>query len=204
VTLEDALNIVVQRNKTDSSRLAAIADYAKEQLDLHGLPGAKGGTGGELLIKGFASPKNWDVAYDFAGKHRLVISLKSIWKNASGTVPNRLDDLMGECANVQQMAPEIVSGYILLFDANADSVRREDGLRWSEFFERAVKRIAIRKAPLWNQGLLEGSWFIHFNSDHPAGARLLDPEKVEGEGRAFFSALIDELKLREPAIPYTK
>jgi hypothetical protein len=29
------------------------------------------------------------------------------WKNASGTVPNRLDDLMGEAANVQQPAPEL-------------------------------------------------------------------------------------------------
>ena len=67
-----------------------------------------------------------------AGKRRLLVSLKSIWKNASGTVPNRIDDLMGETANVQQMSPEIVTGYILLFDAQADSYRREDGRFWSD------------------------------------------------------------------------
>ncbi|MBA2712978.1 MAG: hypothetical protein H0U55_05420 [Rubrobacteraceae bacterium] len=64
---------------------------------------------------------------------------------------------MGETANVQQMSPEIVVGYILLFDAKADSLRRQDSLYWSQYFENAVKSIAIRKAPLWNQGLLEGT-----------------------------------------------
>lgn len=204
MTLEDAIDEIVHRSPQASDRLNSLADFSIEQLEQYGLPGARGGSSSELSIKGLARSKRWDVAYDFAGKPRFLLSLKSIWRNAGGTVPNRIDDLMGETANVQQISPEIVVGYILLFDAKADSIRREDGLYWSEYFESAVKSIAIRKAPVWNQGLLEGTWFIKFDSRKSKGSRVLDPEKAQNEGEAFFSALLRELKIREPAIPFSK
>src|SRR5262249_26133975 len=141
------------------------------------------------------------VAYEFAGKFRLLISLKSMWKNAPGTIPNRLDDHMGEIANIQQLRPEIVIGYVVVFDISADS-RRKDGVMWSEYFERALRSIAIRKAPLWNQGLLEGFWFIRINSQKSVGERVINPDQVALEGTAFFHALLSELRLREPAIPF--
>jgi len=204
VTLEDAIDAIIKNDPRAANRLDPLADFAIEQLDQHGLPGARGGSSSELSIRGLARPKKWDVAYDFAGKPRLLLSLKSIWANAGGTVPNRIDDLMGETANVQQMSPEIVVGYILLFDAKADRLRRQDDLWWSQYFENAVKSIAIRKAPLWNQGLLEGTWFIKFDSRNPIGSRVLEPSKAQNEGRIFFSALLRELKVREPAIPFSK
>lgn len=204
MSLEDVLAQVVVRHPRDSGRLTPMADYVKERLSEYGLPGTRGGTGGELPIRGLARTKDWDVAYNYAGKDRLLVSLKSIWANASGTVPNRLDDLMGEAANVQQLAPEIVVGYVLLFDAQADSRRREDGLYWSQFFENAVRQIAIRKAPLWNQGLLEGAWFIQFDSARPYGSRLVEPVKAADEGHTFFLDLLRELRRREPAVPFTK
>lgn len=111
---------------------------------------------------------------------------------------------MGEASNVQQLSPEIVIGYIVLFDAKADGKRRTDDLYWSQFFESAVKSVAIRRAPIWNQGLIEGTWFIRFDSRKLKGARILDPEKVSEEGNAFFTALLRELKIREPAIPFSK
>jgi hypothetical protein len=164
----------------------------------------RGGSEGELRIRGLARAKDWDVAYNFAGKDRLLVSLRSIWRNAGGTIPNRLDDLIGEAANIQQMAPEIVIGYIMLFDTQAASIRQGDGLSWSEYFETALKRIAIRKAPLWNQGLIEGIWFVKFNSRQPYGTRISDPAKTAMEEREFFLSLLRELRLREPAIPFTK
>jgi hypothetical protein len=203
MTLEDVLDQIIPRHPQDSKRLAPLADYVKEKLAQYGLPGVSGGTGGELPVRGLARTKDWDVAYNFAGKDRLLISLKSIWRNASGTVPNRIDDLMGESANAQQLSPEIVIGYVLLFDARADSPRREDKRSWSTFFEEAVKRIAIRKAPLWNQGLIEGTWFIKFDSSRALGSRILEPEKVAQEGHEFIVALLQELKRREPAIPFS-
>lgn len=181
-----------------------MADYIKFQLDKHGLSGVRGGTGGELSIVGIARPKNWDIAYDFSGKSRLLISLKSLWSNASGTIPNRIDELMGETANVQQMSPEIVTGYVLLFDIVADSSRREDNKKWSEFFEEAIRKLTIRKAPLWNQGLLEGTWFIKIDSSQPYGSRLIDAEGTAQKCDAFIISLLKELTLREPAIKLSR
>lgn len=204
MTLEEAIEAVMARPTQASDRLRALADYVKGQLADHGLPGAIGGTGGELCVPGLARQKDWDVAYEFAGKYRLLISLKSMWKNAGGTIPNRIDDHIGEVANVQQLRPEIVIGYVVLFDVTADSRRKHDGLLWSEFFERAIGRIAIRKAPLWNQGLLEGVWFIRFDSRQPFGHRIVNQRIVMEEGIRFFNVLLAELKLREPAIPFSK
>ena len=147
--LEPIIDAIIRKPPQSSDRLKALADFVIDQLQLHGLPSAIGGTGGELRVAGLARKKDWDVAYGFAGKFRLLISLKSIWKNARGTVPNRLDDHMGEIANVQQLHPEIVIGYIILFDVVADR-RRQDGTMWSDYFEQALRKIAIRKAPLWN------------------------------------------------------
>jgi hypothetical protein len=91
--------------------------------------------------------KDWDLAYVLAGKPRLLISLKSILKNLAGTLPNRLDDLMGEAANVQQLSPEIVIGYVVIMDEKEDSTRRDGSGTWSDHFESNLRKIAIRKAP---------------------------------------------------------
>jgi len=202
--LDQVIGLIIQKDSRDSGRLSPLADYIKERFTEYGLPGVRGGTGGELIIKGLARPKSWDVAYNHAGKDRLLISLKSLWSNASGTVPNRIDDLMGEAANIQQISPEIVIGYVVLFDTQADTVRREDGNLWSQYFESAVKRIAIRRAPIWNQGLLEGTWFIKFDSKRAEGERILEPDKVAVDEDTFFVSLLQELQLREPAIEFTR
>lgn len=199
--LEDVLDAVILRPTQSPDRLRALADYVVARLGEYGLPGARGGSGGELKVHGLARVKDWDVAYEFAGKFRLLISLKSMWKNAQGTVPNRIDDHMGEIANVQQLSPEIVIGYVVLFDTTADRTRR-DGRSWSDFFEHAIRRIAIRKAPLWNQGLLEGSWFVRFDSRRPKGERVIQRDRVEEGERDFFRSILAELHRREPAIPF--
>lgn len=116
--LEDAIDAIIQKKTNDSGRLLPLANYLIRRFAEHGLPGMTGGSTKELRIPGLARHKDWDVAYDFAGKPRLLVSLKSIWKNAGGTVPNRLDDLMGEAANAQQMSPELVIGYVMLFDTS--------------------------------------------------------------------------------------
>jgi hypothetical protein len=199
--IELVIDAVLRKATQDSGRLGPLADLAKRELERLGLRGVRGGEGGELRVAGLARAKDWDVAYEYAGKFRLLISLKSIWKNASGTVPNRLDDLMGEAANVQQLSPELVIGYIVVFDSAADGIRR-DGTTWSAFLERAVKRIAIRDAPLLNQGLLEASWLILIDSRKPLGHRLVEPGKAASEGTEFFDSLVRKLQQREPAVPF--
>ena len=201
--LEAAIDGLLSRPSTSTLRLQDLADLLKVLLDRAGLPGVRGGSSGELAVPGLSRPKNWDIAYEFAGKFRLLVSLKSMLKNISGSVPNRIDDLQGELANVQQLRPEIVIGYVVLLDVAEDKTRQEDGAPWSDWFEQALRRLAIRKAPLWNQGLMEGLWFIRFDSRRPSGDRLVDPARVEREGTEFIRSLLCELRLREPAVALT-
>jgi hypothetical protein len=135
-----------------------------------------------------------------AGKPRLLVSLKSILRNLAGTVPNRLDDLMGEAANVQQLSPEIVIGYVVIMDETQDSMRRDGRGTWSDHFENNLRKIAIRRAPLWNQGLIEGAWLIRINSQRSQGQRIANAIDMDARGTGFFQSLLDELYLREPTL----
>jgi hypothetical protein len=92
----------------------------------------------------------------------------------------------------------------VLFDKQADSVRQKDSMTWSRYFESRLQAISIRRAPMWNQGLLEGHWFIRFDSHCQAGERLIDPDVTLRRGQAFVRALVDELRRREPAVPFGK
>ena len=204
MTLEASITQLLLAPSTSTKRLVALADHIKDELALAGLPGVVGGSGGELRVPGLSREKDWDVAFSFAGKFRLLVSLKSMLKNVSGAVPNRLDDLQGELANVQQLRPELVVGYAILFDVAEDSTRKADQKQWSDFFEECLRKIAIRRAPLWNQGLFEALWFVRFDSRRQAGNRLIDPDRAAADGSRFINALLCELKLREPAVPITR
>lgn len=200
ISLSDAVDDLLRRRTTDSGRLNLLATYCIEAFERVGLPGVRGGKANEVGIRGLGRQKDWDLAYVLAGKPRLLISLKSILKNLSGVVPNRLDDLMGEAANVQQLSPEIVIGYVVLMDEKEDLVRRAGDGTWSDHFEANLRKIAIRRAPLWNQGLIEGAWLIRINSTRPEGQRVSRALDMDALGITFFQALVDELYLREPTL----
>ena len=99
-TLEDAIDSLLSKAPTSTNRLKLLADYLRSLLENAGLQDVQGGSGRELRVPGLARTKDWDIAYEFAGKFRLLISLKSMLGNISGSVPNRIDDLQGEIANV--------------------------------------------------------------------------------------------------------
>lgn len=200
VTLSEAVDDLFTRKKTDSGRLNKLAEYCILEFARHGLAGVRGGQADEVGIRGFGRQKDWDLAYVLAEKPRLLVSLKSILKNLKGVAPNRLDDLMGEAANVQQLSPEVVIGYVVIVDEAENSVRRSDGVTWVDHFEGNLGRIAVRKAPLWNQGLIEAIWLIRIDSRLPAGQRIMNTVDMDAKGTDFFSALLSELYLREPTL----
>ena len=200
VTLSDVVDDLLGRQTQDPGRLNLLATYCIEAFSRLGLQGVRGGKADEVGIRGLGRQKDWDLAYVLAGKPRLLISLKSILRNLSGTVPNRLDDLMGEAANVQRLSPEIVIGYVVIMDEAHDSIRRDGKGTWSDHFESNLRRIAIRRAPLWNQGLIEGAWLIRIDSRKPQGQRIANTIDMDARGTSFFQALLDELYLREPTL----
>ncbi len=199
VSLSDAVDNLLTRATQDPGRLNELARFCIEEFARHGLKGVRGGQADEVGIRGFGRQKDWDLAFVLADKPRLLVSLKSILRNLAGTVPNRLDDLMGEAANVQQLQPEVVIGYVVIMDEAEDRMRR-DGKTWSDHFEDNLRKIAVRKAPLWNQGLIEGIWLIRIDSRKPVGQRIKDTVDMDAKGTTFFKALLAELYLREPTL----
>lgn len=199
LSLSDAVDDLFARKTQDPGRLDSLATYCIEAFKAAGLPGVRGGKADEVGIRGLGRQKDWDLAFVLADKPRLLVSLKSILKNLAGTVPNRLDDLMGEAANVQQLSPEIVIGYVVIMDEAGNSVRK-DGSTWIDTFRTNLSKIAIRRAPLWNQGLLEAVWLIRVDSRKPPGSRIVETHSADADGVNFFKALIDELYRREPTL----
>ena len=191
ITLQDAVTSlyeIARETPTSTRRLQVLADMCIEQLDRRGITGATK----ELSVPGIARSKKWDVVWPAEGKIRLVISLKSILKNIAGTVPNRLDDLTGEMANVQLKSPEIVTGYLMLFN-NGDAMR-SDGTPWVDFFRAAVERLSGRDAPAWAPGMMEASAVVEV--DFANGPRIVD----EPDMAAFFDRLAHCVKERNPDI----
>ena len=88
--VEQAITSLLSLPPTSTKRLQALADYLKKLFDTEGLPNVKGGSGGELQVPGLSRVKKWDVAYEFAGKFRLLVSLKSMLKNISGSVSQQI------------------------------------------------------------------------------------------------------------------
>ena len=194
ITLQDAVDdlyrIAVFEGKRQSpNRLAKLADMCVEQLNQRGIVAATK----ELSVPGIGRTKTWDVGWPSDGKVRLGISLKSILRNIAGTVPNRVDDLQGEMANVQLLSPEIVTGYIMVFDT-AGSGLRQDGTRWVDFFRDAVNRLSGRDSPAWAAGMVEASAIVEV--DFSESARIVVAPNME----AFLDRLTHCVRERNPDI----
>ena len=194
ISLQDAVDtlyrvVVVDKKPTSNARLATLADMCLQQLAARGL--ADGTT--EALVPGIGRTKKWDVAWPSDGKARLGISLKSLLKNVGGSVPNRADDLMGEVANVQLSSPEIVTGYVMLFDVgqNGGGVQKS-GERWVDTFRSYVEKLSGRAAPAWAAGMVEAAAIVEI--DFSEGPRIV----AEPDMSAFFDRLAHCVRERNP------
>ena len=196
ITLQDAINqlydvAVVQGKSQSTSRLDALADYCIQELAARGLSGANA----DQDIPGGGRVKNWDVAWEYDQKHRLAISLKSILRNVSGTVPNRIDDLMGEVANAQLYSPEIVIGYIMIIDIGKDAYSPKHKMKWSELLKSRLNQLSGRRAPSWTVGMIEAHAIAEVNFS--SSGNLLSGED---EFRSFFDVLATQVGERNPNV----
>ena len=183
---------VVQKKQQAPDRMKVVGEYCIEEMGKRGLAG---GMQAEQKVKGHLREKQWDVAYEFHEKHRLAISLKSILKNLSGTVPNRGDDLMGEASNLQLFSPEIVIGYFVVFDTGADAYSPKYGSTWCGLLKKRLSRVTGRSAPSWGFGMVEASIVVEV--DFTSGPTVITPEE---EVSAFLDTLAREVKTRNPAL----
>ena len=161
LTLENAIDDLFQKARRDktitsTARLRVLAEFCVQELSERGMDGARI----DPEIPGFARAKDWDVAWFHNGKARLAISLKSLLTNLGGTVPNRIDDLIGEAANLQMYSPETVIGYVVIFNVEGDQYSKKHGCTWCQLFRSRLQSIAGRKAPHWTMGTIEAVAFI--------------------------------------------
>jgi len=110
ISIESAIDAlyrtaVTEGKATSTTRLETLADYCVQELARRGLQGVEK----EASIPGAGRDKKWDVAWRYDGKYRLGISLKSLLRNLGGTVPNRIDDLIGEVANASFIRQKLLS-----------------------------------------------------------------------------------------------
>ncbi len=196
LTIQDAVDslyekAVVEAKATSTKRLDGLAGFCIRELAKRGLVGAVT----EAKIPGGGRSKVWDVAWNLNSKYRLAISLKSLLKNLGGTVPNRVDDMIGEVANLQMQSPEIVIGYIMLFDIATDSHSARHGCTWAELLKRRINRLTGRRPPSWGTGMIEASSVI--SVDFSSGPTIVSGEE---DLSPFFDRLVADVKERNPVL----
>lgn len=180
---------VVERKTTSPARLSRLADFCVQELERRGV----GGAAAEVAVQGFGRVKQWDVAWEHAGKARLGLSLKSLLRNIPGTVPNRIDDLIGEVANAQLHSPEIVIGYIMVFDRSQDAWSRKHNSTWLDLLRSRLDQLSHRAPPAWATGTFEGHVLAEVDfTDGPA--LLSDPSDFD----RLFDGLVEHLRFRNP------
>lgn len=194
--IDDLYQVAVVRGAAQSpARLKALAQYCVQELALRGLPNAAA----EQKLPGGGREKSWDVAWGYDRKFRLAISLKSLLKNLAGTVPNRIDDLMGEAANIQLYSPEIVTGYIMVFDVGADAHSVKHNSTWADLLRGRLATLSGRRSPAWSVGTVEAAVMLEVDFEKSsgilAGAELIGP---------FFDVLVEQVKQRNPGAAFTR
>ena len=189
ITAQDAVDhlyrIAVTENKaTSTARLDTLAEFCVQELARRGLRGAEQ----EASIPGAGRRKRWDVAWQYDGKYRLGLSLKSLLKNLGGTVPNRIDDLIGEVANAQLYSPEIVIGYVMIFNVQEDAYSPRHQSTWVDLLRTRLVSLSGRRAPSWTTGTVED--FVLVEVDFGSGSSI---RSMSQSFAAFFDTLIEQI-----------
>lgn len=188
--VRDLYRIAVTEGKSTSTvRLDSLAEFCVQELNRRGLRDVQK----EIEIPGAGRTKKWDVAWEYDGKHRLGISLKSLLKNLGGTVPNRIDDLIGEVANAQLYSPEIVTGYVMIFNVAEDHFSPKHGSTWYELLEHRLMSLSGRHSPSWTTGTVED--FVLVKVDFSQYASILSTSKPFD---VFFDTLVEQIVFRNP------
>ena len=180
---------VAEERATSTERLEVLADFCVQEINRRGLKCVEK----EATIPGGGREKKWDVAWCYDGKYRLGVSLKSLLKNLGGTVPNRIDDMIGEVTNAQLYSPEIVIGYIMIFNIAEDSYSPKHESTWCDLFRKRVKSLSGRRPPSWTTGTVED--YLLVEVDFSAGPSIISTSKSFD---AFFDTLVEQVGLRNP------
>ncbi|MEU8431273.1 hypothetical protein [Micromonospora sp. NPDC048887] len=140
--LQDAMERFRLRPARAANRQLEVQLYCCEELTRRGLYGAEI----EKRLPGAYRDKMWDVGrISKTGEVTLGISCKSIISNHAGTVPNRIDDMLGEAVNLHRRWPWAVTGYLFMMSRVDESVDRR-GKRNAAIAKGIPEQVVMREA----------------------------------------------------------
>ena len=190
------IDTFIHKSERSANRCRELAQYTKIRLEQEN-PNIEGLTL-ERRIASLSKIKNWDLVAPQRGRPRLAVSFKAYASKGTKNVSNRLDEILGELSEMQNMYPEVISGYVMAIDLDklGDGSIDHSESRFSDLIEK-LTRVTIRNAPAWMPGTLEAFLLI--------GIRLSGSDSVSVEKLAsynhrgemdFFKALSDHYKDR--------
>ncbi|HEY3079039.1 MAG TPA: hypothetical protein VGM69_03960 [Chloroflexota bacterium] len=150
----------------------------------------------ESLVRGKHRNKNWDVAVHFAKRPCLAISTKAIISNPSGTVPNRIDDAMGECVNVHAFDPGMVLGYLFVFDARW--LPSGGSRNWSDTLAGSLASFSGRRSEHDAPELFEAATLLIVDFVPALPELRFHPDLLNWD--EFFDVLVGHVRVRQPLI----
>lgn len=134
-----------------SNRQEAIQLYCCVEMEKRGLRGLEI----EVAMPAYYRVKKWDVGLVVNGEPRLGISCKSIVSNHGGTVPNRVDDMLGEAVSLHRAYPKAVLGYLFMMSRRDESVKTNERTKKLGGLTRARKEELREDADRWFNTLVE-------------------------------------------------
>jgi hypothetical protein len=197
ISLLDALADFRARPAQAANRMVAIQELVVKSLFDRGL--TAGDFALEKPVSGKHRTKKWDVVYSYRGRIHLAISCKSILANVAGTVPNRIDDAIGECANIHAYDPGIVLGYFFVMDnAGGSRINRELSVPWYEVFGRSLASLSGRRSATDSHDLFEAATLLIVDFASQPFNVMFYPHTLGWDD--FFDTLIDHVKDRNPTL----
>ena len=145
------MRIFRTRHPRASNRQEAIQLYCCAELQARGLHGAEI----EVVMPAHYRAKAWDVGLLVDDEPRLGISCKSIISNHGGTVPNRVDDMLGEAVSLHRAYPKAVLGYLFMMSRRDESVKTQRDTEALGGLTRERRRKLNDDADYWFERLVE-------------------------------------------------
>jgi hypothetical protein len=197
--LLEALAEFNRRPPQAANRMDPIQHLLRIELQSHFTPlGSLADVRLERPVKGKHRVKNWDVRFTYASRPQLAISTKSIMRNVAGTVPNRIDDAMGECVNVHAHDPGMVLGYLFVMDAAGGRAIARTGQRWADILAESLASFSGRRSERDAPELFEAATLLLV--DFQAAPIEVGFHRSLLSWDEFFGVLVAHVRARNPLI----
>jgi len=200
--LESALTDFHRRPSQAANRMAPIQNVVRTELEARfSALGQSIDVRLEKPVRGKHRSKNWDVVLYFGHRPQLAVSTKSIMANVAGTVPNRIDDAMGECVNVHAQDPGMVLGYLFVMNAALSNRNTREGRSWTDIFAESLASFSGRRSERDAPELFEAATLlpVDFAADPPRIS--FHPGLLDWNG--FFDILVGQVRTRNPLIDHS-